>query len=79
MQTFTIALDYKDVAGKPLQLFIRFARNKKLCHVGQRRSATQFLTREDAEQSLPSGGYHVDPRAKPPRAKKGSKGKGKSK
>ncbi len=74
MQTFAIAHDYVDEGNKPLRLFVRFTRNKKMVHVGSRKSATPFLTREDAESSCPRG-YHVDPRAKP-RAKKG---KGKSK
>lgn len=74
MQTFAIAHDYEDAAGKPLRLFVRFSRSKRLCHVGQRKSATQFLNRQDAEASRPRGDYYVDPQAKPARVKKG-KGK----
>ena len=72
MQTFTIACDYDDAVSNSLQLFVRFTRSNKLCHVARRKSATQFLTREDAEAFCPSRGYHVDPRAK-----SRAKGKGK--
>ena len=67
MKTFTIARDYEDEVGKPLRIFARFTRSKRLCHVGHRASATPFLTREDAEESCPRG-YHVDPLANKKRA-----------
>jgi len=70
MQTFTLAHDYADETGRPLRSYLRFG-HKATRHVGQRASATQFLSRKEAEAASPDKTYYVDPRAKTRGEKKG--------